>query len=266
MKKVFAVLGLALAAALPAQAALIMPSFDNAPTGWVTDRYQPHGFADVGTAYGRDPVLAIDIDRAEGATARPPAFGSQFYNTQGMQRAISGGPGDSIAAALYIPASWSDAANGHRRTDMWSVMTDSAVAPTLDYAISGFTNYGGAARFRIWDDETPLGWVDLATAILYDAWNEFEISFTGSAYEYSINGVLVYTDNTIGGSNAFWAEIMQAYNFWDPTIVGANATNYTAYWTKSQAAVPTPASFPLVALALFALGAATLRGQRQAIK
>lgn len=242
-----------------AQAALVMPSFDGAPAGWVTDRYQPHGFQDVGTVAGRDPVLAIDIHRDEGATARPAAFASAFYNTQGMQHAVSGGAGDSIAAALYIPASWSDGAAGHRRTDLWGVMTDGAVSPTLQYPIIGFTNYGGAARLRVWDADTPSGWVDLATAVAYDAWTELGINFTGTAYEFTVNGAVVYTDNTIGGSNAFSAVIMQAYNFYDTTISGAVATNYTALWSDAGAAeVPVPATVWLL-LPLLAAAARTRR-------
>lgn len=232
-----------------AQAALVMPSFDGAPTGWITDRYQPHGFADAGTVLGRDPVLAIDIHRDEGATARPIAFSGAFYNTQGMQHAVSGGAGDSIAAALYIPSDWSDSSGGHRRTDLWGVMTDGAVSPTLQYPIIGFTNYGGAPRLRVWDEDTPLGWVDLATAVAFDAWTELGITFTGSAYEFTVNGTVVYTDNTIGATNAFSAVIMQAYNFYDPSIAGAVASNYTALWSDVDAAtVPVPATAWLVLL------------------
>lgn len=243
---------------LPVQAALVMPSFDGAPTGWVTDRYQPHGFADVGMVHGRDNVLGIDINRAEGATARPGAFSDQFYNTQGMQHAISGGTGSVLSAALWIPEKWGDADNGHVRTDMWGVMTDGT--GVSDYPIIGFTNYGdGGARLRIWEGSA---WMDLGVTIDYDAWTDLSIDFTGTSYIYKVNGAVAYTDNTINSSTGFSATIMQAYNFFDPTIDGANATNYTAHWSNTSASVPTPASLPLAALALFALGGTARRSGR----
>lgn len=248
---------------LPAQAALVMPSFDGAPTGWVTDRYQPHGFADVDTVHGRDNVLAISISSAEGLSNRPPAYQTGFYNTQGMQRAISGGAGSVLSAALWIPEEWGDADNGNVRTDMWGVMTDGSAVS--DYPIIGFTNYDGAPRLRIWEG---LAWVNLGVAIDYDAWTDLSISFTGSANKYRVNGVLVYTDNTIGGSTGFSATIMQAYNFCgDTSIANANCQNYTAHWSNTPAsAVPTPASLPLAVLALFALGSTTRRSGRRSNK
>lgn len=248
-------------AMLPAQAALVMPTFADVPTGWVTDRYDPDVFANVGTYQGRDNVLGIGISRTDGLTSRPAPYQSTFYNTQGKQHSISGVSGDVLSAALYIPESWGDAGNGHVRTDMWGVMSG---GPALDYTIIGFTNYGGSARLRVWDDETPLGWVDLLTPIDYGAWVDLAIEFTGSAYKYLVDDVLVYTDNTINGSTGFSATLMQAYNFCgDTSIAGANCQNYTAHWANTETAtVPTPASLPLAALALIALGVVTSRGRR----
>lgn len=238
-------------------AAPLMPSFDGAPAGWTVDRYAPGTFADIGSYAGRDDVLAIGIRREDGAQSRPGAFSSQFYNTQGMQYALAGGVGDSISAALYIPTTWSDAGAGHVRSDMWGVMSGDPGG--LQYPIIGFTNYGGAPRLRVWDANAPGGWIDLATPVMYDAWTEFTIALTGSAYEFSVNGSVVYTDNTIGQTNAFTAVIMQAYNFFDSTIPGAIGENYSAHWSNvGSQSVPAPAG---VALALLGLG--LLAGSRR---
>lgn len=237
-----------------ATAAPLMPSFDGAPTGWVTDRYQPGTFADIGSFQGRDDVLAIGIRREDGAQSRPSGFGGQFYNTQGMQYALTGGVGDSISAALYIPESWSNAGAGHARSDMWGVMSGDVGG--LQYPIIGFTNYGGAPRLRVWDAQAAGGWVDLATPVMYDAWTEFTIALVGGAYEFSVNGSVVYTDNTIGTTNAFSAVIMQAFNFFDSTLANANGVNYTAHWSNVGAnAVPAPAGAALVLLGLGLLAA-----------
>lgn len=238
---------------LSANAALdITPSFDNAPTGWTTDRYAPSSFGNVGTFQGRDNVLGIGISSAGDLANRPAAYQSSFYNTQGSQYAISGGAGSVISADLWIPTTWSDPANGSFRSDIWGVMTDGS--QVSDYPILGFTSYGNSSRFRVWIDS---GWVDLATSVNYGAWNSLAIEFTGSAYVYSINGSTVYTDTLIDGSTGFSAVIMQAYNFADPTISGAVLSDYTAYW--SNTAVPEPSTYIAGALLLLPFGASTLR-------
>lgn len=247
----------ALFLAWPAQAAMIMPDFANVPTGWTKDRYEPNSFSNVGTYQGRNDVLGIGISSADGLSSRPAAYQSQFYNTQGRQHVVSGGAGSVLSADLYIPAAWRDGGSGNVRTDMWGVMTNGA--SVSDYPIIGFTNYGGAARLRIWDDETLAGWVDLSTPINYDAWTSFSIEFTGASYVYEVNGVTVYTDNTANGSTGFSAVIQQAFNFCgDPSLQGAVCKDYTAHWANSDASqVPTPASLPLVALALLMLSVMT---------
>jgi hypothetical protein len=232
---------------------LIMPDFANVPAGWNIDRYDPHSFSNVGAWQGRDNVLGIDITSAEGFTVRPAADQSTFDDTQGRNSTVSGGADSALAADLYIPSAWSDPSNGSIRTDMWGVMTDGA--SVTDYPIIGFTNYGGPARYRVWEENTGA-WVDLPTPVAYDAWTAFEITFTGSSYIYSIDNTPVYTDTTVNGSTGFSAAIMQAYNFYgDPSLPGANAVDYTAHWSNAALdSTPEPGTWGLLGGGLIAIG------------
>lgn len=247
-----------------AQAAPIMPSFSGAPTGWTTDRYAPNSFADVGTYMGRSDVLGIGISNADSLANRPAGYQSTFYNTQGKAHAAAGGAGSVLSADLYIPAAWGSAANGDVRTDMWGVMTDATNAVS-DYTIIGFTNYGGVARLRAWDADSASGWVNLATTPVLNSWISLSIDFTGTSYVYSVNGTAVFTDNTIGATTQFSSVLMQAYNFGDPSINGANAVDYTAHWANTgSAVVPEPGSFVLMAIGLVGFGATRRRSRKNA--
>lgn len=247
--------------AAAAQAGELMPSFAGVPSGWVVDRYAPAQFANVGTYMGRADALAIGISTADAYNNRPAAYQSSFYNTQGMQYAVSGGAGSTVSSGLYIDAAWRDGSVGNVRTDMWGVAVD-ALAAVSAYPIIGFTNYDGAARYRVWD--TDGMWVDLATAVNFGGWTDFSIAFTGISFDYFIDDILVYSDTGIDGSVGLSGVIMQAYNFGgDPALVGAVGGDYTVRWASAAAAidVPEPASLALVGLAL--AGAAAARRRRQ---
>jgi hypothetical protein len=218
----------------------LMPSFADVPTGWTTDRYEPTSFANVGTFQGRSDVLGIRITSAGDFANRGSGYQTTFYNTQGRQHVAIGLAGSFISADLFIPQEWSNPANGNVRTDMWGVMTDGSAVS--DYPIIGFTNYGGPARLRVWDD---TGWVDLETPVAYDAWTSFTIAFTGTSYKYSINGNNVFTDATINGTTGFSNVIMQGYNFADPSISNTVLKDYTAHWSNTVS-VPEPGFYSSV--------------------
>lgn len=248
----FAATILVLAAGISAQAADITPSFAGAPAGWTVDRYAPNSFADIGPFMGASNALGIGISSADQFGNRPSGFNSTFYNTQGRSMAVSGGVGSSLGAYLWVPASWSDAANGSRRTDLWGVGVDGINAVT-EYPIVGFTNFGGAARFRGWD--TAIGaWTDFTAPVTYDAWNQVSFTFTGTTFEYNVNGTLAGTVNSNGNTTDLSRIIMQAYNFGgDPSIVGATPNDYTAVWAQG---IPEPSTVFLLAFAFAGMVAA----------
>lgn len=213
----------------------IMPDFATLPSGWVTDRYEPAMFANVGSYQGHADVLAIGIDATTGETARPAGQQSLFYATQGRKFTFSpiAEAGSVLSGDLFIPATWSDSTNGHVRSDMWGTMVNGASAISA-YSIIGFTNFEGQPRYRVWDGN--VGWVDLATPVVYDEWTAFAIELmVDSSINYYINGDLVFTDFSTGGSAGFKEVIMQAYNFEHSTLPTAVVVPYTAYWSNTQA-------------------------------
>lgn len=253
MKRLLVLLTVGFAGGVAAHADL-MPDFATVPAGWATDRYDPHSFTNVGSFAGRSDVLGIEINVAEGAASRPAAQSGTFYDTQGKQHAIAGGAGSSISAFLYLPSSWSTPASGNERTDMWGVISDpSAGSDPHQYPIIGFTNFGGAPRFRVWDEDTVNGWVDLPTPVAFDTWTALSIEYTGTRYDFLINGVDVYSDTTVHGATGFSAVIMQAFNFNDAAIPGAVGGDYTAHWSNASA-VPEPSSWFLLGTVLLGVG------------
>jgi hypothetical protein len=253
----------------PAAAAPVMPSFADIPTGWITDRYEPGSFSNVGAYEGRSDVLGIGISTIGDRENRAAPYMSTFYNTQGRQHAISGSSNSQLAADLYVEDTWGSGDNGHVRTDMWGVVANAGGGVT-DYGIIGFTNFGGAPRLRVYDANTngtatTDGWVNLDAPILYEAWNALEIDFTGPSLNYYVNGEEVYRDTTIGGDHLSTV-IMQGYNFADPALGNPIPTTvpYVAHWANAGAtSVPEPGSVVLVGIALSALALTRRRGRVQ---
>ena len=254
-----------------AHAADITPDFSNVPTGWTVDRYAPDSFSNVGSYQGLNNVLGIGIGPNGATSNRPAGYQANFYSTQGMGHAVTGGAGDMLQAALYVPTSWMDSALGAVRTDMWGVMTDSSSNVT-NYPIIGFTNYGtGLADmnslglhdsyigFRVWSDALNGGnggWYDLNVNVNTDAWNTLGIDFTGTNYNFYVNGQDVLSTVAAPGTTSFGSVLMQAFNFDGNTnSPGAVISPYIAHWSN----VPEPSTIALMGLSLAVLGTMSRR-------
>ncbi len=245
---------LAAALALPVAAqAVNLPTFpvtDPGPNAaaWYTDRYAPYGFANAGTLFGRDNVLAISLSAADSQTSRPAAYNTAFYNTQG--RKVDAGIAGPVSwiGSLYIPASWATPsasdASGSRRSDMWGTVSPATGGDTCPasncnlFPIIGFSNavapdangaVGGTPRFRVFDGNAS-GWTDLAYTVNVDTWADFCVTFTGTTIEYRIGDTLVYTMSDLTQGDASYgpptqiANVMaQAYNY---------GNGYDANWSR----------------------------------
>src|ERR1035441_1706865 len=135
---------------------LLLPDVSLGLPGWSIDRYAPVVFSYLSAVNGINNVIDLGIGTTGNFANRPSAYQSSFYNTQGENNAISGGPGDHLSVLLYIPGSWSSPTNGDVRTDLWVNNADSA------YGILGFSNFGTnnelglytAGTFQTWNDVT----------------------------------------------------------------------------------------------------------------
>ncbi len=266
----------ALAAAVLAPSTLhaqALPTYPTAATAttteWGVDRYAPANFNNGGTVQGRENVLILGVNEADGPGNRPQAQSSTFFDTQGRKLQILdwSGPRQSFVGALFIPSEWgvSTGLIDSRRTDMWAVLTPSGVTSTSSalYAILGFSNEGpapvgfvqpeelrdqpadfmpvggGDGRYQLFDKDGG-GFIPIGTPVRYDQWTDFCISYTGNTLEFYIGDDLVYTDNSIdvevGGMlttvDGFWEVIMQAKNYGErPTPPGGIAgVTYDTNW------------------------------------
>jgi hypothetical protein len=200
--------GAGVAQTLPTYPTTTMPN----STEWYPDRYPPGVFSNAGSSYGRQNVLQLGLSAADGQTARV-RFAGPYYNTQGRKILV----GDLTATtswigSLYIPSSWQTPSTMdgslNRRSELWATMFpasggDTCAAASCNlFPIIGFSNGpqppdsnnapGTTPRYRVWDSNNG-GFNDLATPVVYDAWTDFCVTFTGSEIEYRIGNMLVYT-------------------------------------------------------------------------
>lgn len=243
--------------AYPAGQVNLMPSFTNAPAGWTTDRYDPAFFgASTARIAGRNGELQIQVNQAQGYNSRPAGYQTSFYDFQGRTYPIAGtGAGDSISADIYVPASFATAASGNIASYLWAVGYNAGAA--ADYAIIGFANTPGTGEFAAWDDSTS-SWIGLTAntaPVQYGAWNTVTVIYTGTTFDYYVNGAKVYSMNPAYGSTSIGATILNTFNFFDPNL-NYTAANYSVTWGDSQA--PQAINFPSPGNVLFNAGSFTV--------
>lgn len=216
-------------------------SATQATNTWYTDRYAPNGFS-----YNAG-VLTETISSADRAGARPGAYSSSFYDTQGRKHDL--GPSvTSMSIELYVDSSWANNPGAQRIAGFWGTALDGSSAissyPILEFAADGTSG----ARFQGWDDTN--GWVNyggLASGFAYNAWHELGIALNGSNWDYLLDGVVLGSVNA-GGSVGIDNAILQGYNKFT-----ADNQSYDIKWRNLETNpnnVPEPGSLPLAAIAL----------------
>ena len=211
---------------------------------WYVDRYGPNGWS----YNGGSGVLKQTISADDRAGARPPAFASAFYNTQGRKHDF--GPSTTMMSIeLYIPGDLLQ----QRYAGFWGTGVDGSNQIT-GYPIIEFAADGTGPRFQGWDDAN--GWVDygLPGTFGYDMWHELKISLDQSndQWDYYVNGGLLGSVDAFGATGLSNV-ILQGYNYFR-----SSQGSYDIRWRNlvtdtPDNRVPEPGSFALVAIAFFGL-------------
>jgi len=236
------------------------------PSQFYTDRYAPTIFQLANGVHGRNDVLQLQA--GTDAANRPNGQQGAFYNTQGMKTDVNTTGSWLFQSDLYVLGAWGSANNGYVRTDIWATATDDVgFSNPSHYPIVGFTNYGGAARFRGWDVNGG-GWQDYTNTINYNSWNTLGMGFNAgtNTFSYYVNGALA---GSVVGSNTSTgvANVMyQSYNFNDPALQISGNPNETVNWSNtSSSVVPEPSTYALMAFGLAGLFAARRKRARSAV-
>jgi hypothetical protein len=240
-----------------------------APGTWYTDRYAPAGFASGQVAPdGRLGTLQQGISASDASGLRPAAFSSAFYNTQGRKYDfVPPGPGlTSAFIDMYVSQSW-DSLNQNvagaegRLGSLWATGFTAADVSSGVFPIIEFNNNADGMsgnQFRVWDPEAGgSGWQVVGGFAGFDRWYEVGFLLNGSALEYYVNGVLVYTDLTTGSTTQFGNLILQGYNA---------GNSYDIYWDNLRPnGVPTPEPASLAVWSLLTAAGAACCWRRRRI-
>ena len=239
------------AAATAAPAFAWVETFDNPVTlsntqaagAWYTDRYAPAGFT-APVFFDGDDRLQQSISAADGASSRPGAYSSSFYNTQGRKYDLDSGV-TTMSIDLFVGSDWGS--TGRRMAGFWGTAFDGS-NNVGGYPILEFTSDGGVGRFRAWDVDTG-NWLDLGlpTGFGYGQWYTLGISLSGGMATYTVGdlSLSVNAATSVSLSNV----ILQGYN----TQAGVS---YDIYWDNLTSPVPAPGALAL-------LGMAGLAGSRR---
>jgi len=238
-----------LAATLAAQATVV--TFDDpvitassaSPGVWYTDRYAPAGFTN-GTL-GIENVLKQTISAADGATSRPSAFSTAFYNTQGRKLDAPTAT-TSLSIDLFIDSSWTD--NSRRYAGLWGTGFDGGGSVTA-YPILEF----GEGVLRYWNG---AAYVPTSAPVTLGSWVNLSIELDGGSWIFEVDGTQVGS-SLANGSAEIGNVILQGYN----TAAGVS---YDIHWDNlsfgsATGTVPAPGGLALVGLGLLLAGASRRR-------
>jgi hypothetical protein len=244
------------------------------PDCWYTDRFAPAVFENA--TFLSDERLKHGVDAADWQSTGLP----NFYNTQGRKYDIDMPVGTTLAADVYVPASWQTSV---RSLGMWAT-TFNAGPYISGYPILNVvsndpdddlnpTPANPSPRFRYYtqdiDQDTSngyqAGYVEMGPVLNFDEWYRLEIELTPTYYEFRVvrvsTATTVYSaiDLITFGSNRFGNIILQAYNFgetydgyWDnvtigpkgPVVVDNCTDTFVTYERSDNAALTLDDPFP----------------------
>jgi len=200
---------------------------------WYIDRYPPALFDSY--SYGGGTVLRHGLRIADGASNRPGAFTSSFYNTQGRKYDLGlTGAVQAIQIDLHLPASWG---TEDRSAGLWATGFDSggnvSAYPILAYRHSGNSSLWAGntvpAAFYGWDYMVG-GYPVNTPATVFDTTHTLSFVLTvGVGTSYFVDGVLVGSiadTDTVSLGNV----ILNATNFGDE--------DYDVYWDNLRWGAP----------------------------
>lgn len=252
---------------VPAGRAQFADPFDLLSAAWVPNRYDPAGSGPV--FFEGDNRLRITLEGADGAEFRPEPYDSAFYNLQGRERHGGIAGPWSISAQVFVASAFADPDGPLVRTELWGHTGTSDSGG--EYFIVGFTNAsptvpldaGAADRafgFRVFDPQFgDYVAVSLPDGFVFDTWHTLSGGFTGTAFDYYLDGALVHSSATTSGQD-LRSVMIQGYNF-------GEAGAYSVHWDNITAqAIPEPAAVPLAAAFVgfgFVLHRRRIRSPRQ---
>jgi hypothetical protein len=200
------------------------------PGAWYVDRYAPFGFSSPSGDLGGS-TLKHSINVADGWASRPPAYQSQFYNTQGRKFDLPAMT-RTMQIDLYIPTAWGT--SNKREAGLWGTAIDGSNAVS-GYPILEFTSDASNPRFRCYETGTGV-WIDLGlpSGFTYNTWYTLKVELLNNSEFRYVVGNLQHTTTTGGldASVAIQDVILQGYNY-DPTFpldITNPGVTYDIYW------------------------------------
>lgn len=212
---------------------------------WYVDRYAPAGFASP-VLFAGDNRLKQSISAADGLNTRPPAFQSNFYNTQGRKFDLGAGV-RHLAIDLYVPGDW--ATSGRRMAGLWGTGFD-ATNTVSAFPIVEFASLDGTPRFRLFDGSVGFVDIGLPTGFAFDSFTRLDIRLSGNSFVYRIGDLTASAG--ANGSTSIGNVILQGHN----NLAGVS---YDIYWDNLTNSVPEPGSWALMILGFGLVGASMRR-------